>query len=154
MLAVLFISCVQRSSSEKKENRTDTIIQRHETTTTIKEDTLKKKGPTYKIIVAYLKDPEAASEDWGFFFEDIRNAFKDKGVIVVDNLGNTAIIDSHDLSIEIDLTEILKRNNNEGGPCYIFIENDKEPKYQEYNMSDQTIRAAEMYFGVKSGEGN
>lgn len=99
----------------------------------------------YKIIVAYTPNPEDVSEDWNFFYNDISTAFKDKGIYVVINEGNKAIVQNADLSVEIDLDDILKKNNISSN-CYIFLRNDKEAKCVDYDMSDEVIKQAKVYY--------
>jgi len=106
------------------------------------------KSKVYKIIVACSATKEV-SEDFNWFMEDIRVAFKKFGVYVkyIDlSKDKTIKIDDEKLSLELDLTEIIKENNIENN-AYIFLENGKEPQIAEYDQSDMTILEAQKYFG-------
>ena len=100
----------------------------------------------YKVIVAYAVGE--VSEDWNYFYDDIMQYFKDKEVYVVFSEKKKVVVDNADLSIEIDLTDILAKNDNKEA-CYVFIEKGRESKCVAYDMSDETIKKAKEYFRVK-----
>jgi hypothetical protein len=100
----------------------------------------------YKVIVAYAVGE--VSEDWNYFYDDILQYFKNKGVHVVFSDKKKVAINNADLSIEIDLTDILAKNGNKEA-CYIFIEEGREAKCVDYDMSDETIKKAKEYYSIK-----
>ena len=112
---------------------------------TVTNTFIEQKNNKYKIIVAYAIS-EDVSEDWNYVYSDIKTAFQDKGIYTVVNSGSIASVDNADLSIEIDLTEILESNKDKGN-FYIFLENDKEAKCVDYDVSDAVIKQAKEYFG-------
>ncbi|RLD71168.1 MAG: hypothetical protein DRJ10_19670 [Bacteroidetes bacterium] len=100
----------------------------------------------YKVIVAYAVGE--VSEDWNYFYDDIMQYFKNKGVYVVFSDQKKVAVDNADLSVEIDLTDILAKNDNKTA-CYLFIEKGREAKCVDYDMSDETIKKAKEYFDLK-----
>ncbi len=101
----------------------------------------------YKIIIAYAQDWSDTSEDWDWYAYVIEEELKDYGVFVIGSEGKKAVLDDVKLYWEMDLTEILEKNNVEYY-CYIFVEYGKEPLLVEYAMHSETIDRAKKYFGL------
>lgn len=101
----------------------------------------------YKIIVAYAQDWSDTSEDWSWFAYMLEEKLSPYGIFVIGNAGKKAVLDEPGLYWEMDLTEILEKNNV-GYYCYIFYQTGKEPLYVEYSIVDDTLERAKEYFGL------
>lgn len=106
----------------------------------------------WRAIVAFTST-EAVSEDWNWFYEDIRKAahgMKDANIQVIYAGPNDrlVVIGPADAPLAtIDIGEYFAH-----GKGYLFMENGRDIRYQPYGQSADTLREASDYFGIRLGQ--
>jgi len=85
------------------------------------------------------------SEDWNWFFDDIRRACEGKGIQVVHaGAGDRTIrVGPAEAAVTIDL-----RPYAQGQKGYLFVETGREYLFQAYDQSRIVLEKASSYFGI------
>lgn len=105
-----------------------------------------KSDSAWRAIIAF-NDNRDVTEDWGWFFGDIKEAFQDKGVFVVYAEFNNPIVSigSRDTPIAtIDITDYLEKYHM----GYLFVREGDRPRYHNYDQSVVVVKSASEYFGI------
>jgi len=105
--------------------------------------------PQWRAIIAFT-DTEKVSEDWNWFYADIKNACEKKGILVI-HAGpqdkRVAIGPADEPFTVIDISDYFKH-----GKGYLFVVKGKEMEYQKYDQSFIVLKKAAGYFGVSLDE--
>ena len=106
-----------------------------------------KKEKKWRAIIAFSNTNEV-SEDWNWFFNDIENACKNKGIYVIyagpdDN--KVKIGEGKKPLAVIDISKYLLEK--EIG--YLFIENGEKIIFQEYNYVSIVLENASNFFNIE-----
>ena len=86
------------------------------------------------------------SEDWNWFFDDIRKACEGKGIQVVhaDSGYQTIRIGPEEQPVAIDLSVYAEFRKG-----YLFVETGRQYLFQAYDQSDVVLEEASNYFGIE-----
>lgn len=98
-----------------------------------------------RAIVA-INDSVEVSDDWNWFFDDIRTACERKGIQVVHaDVGEQTIRigpDAQPVIVELAAYRELRKG-------YLFVETGRQYFFQNYDQSDVVLEAAAKYFDIE-----
>jgi hypothetical protein len=90
-----------------------------------------------RAIVAFT-DTEDVSEDWTWFFHDLRTACAGTGIVVASAGPGV------DRVAAVDITPFRARRRG-----YVFFEDGREPRFQPYDQARIVLERASEYFGLR-----
>jgi hypothetical protein len=99
----------------------------------------------WRAIVAF-NSSEDVSEDWNWFFRDVVEACKGRGIFVIyaGPKDRQIIIGPEERPFaSLDMSEYFKYLRG-----YVFIEDGRDAEYQEYDQSYVVLTKASKYFGI------
>lgn len=91
-----------------------------------------------------VTDTENVSEDWNWFYTDIRQACEGTDIQMFHAQDPYLTIHTdHRDSLTIDLSHY-----SQGHRGYLFVETGREYVFQAYDQSNSVLAAASVYFGI------
>lgn len=100
---------------------------------------------TWRAIVAF-NETDDVSEDWSWFYSDVREACDGTDVFVVyagPGVQEVEIAPNDETVTRVSIAEF--RSEPRG---YLFMESGRETRFQEYDQSQILLRQASDYFGT------